>query len=104
MTRGSHLQRLGSPAQQSAYLVGRFQLQGGPQDRDGLTVLTLLSQHLWETGTHSLNLPGAHSPLPCNDTLISSHSLALVSLLHWDKGLGNRYLRLQEPQIRLNIP
>lgn len=83
MTRGRQLQGLASPAQQSsAYLVGRFQLQGSPQDGDGLTILTLLSQHLWERGTHSLHLPGAHFPLPCNDTLISSHCLALVSLLH----------------------
>lgn len=32
----------------SAYLVGRFQLQGCPQNRDGLTVLPLLGQHLGE--------------------------------------------------------
>lgn len=41
----------------STYLVGRFQLQGSPQDGNGLTVFTLLSQHLWERGTQSLYPP-----------------------------------------------
>lgn len=75
--------------QSSAYLVGRLQLQGSPQDGDGLTIFTLLSQHLRERDTHSLY----HCPLPCNDSPILSHSLPLVSLLHWDRGLRDRHLR-----------
>lgn len=60
ITRG-RLEGLARPDQQSsAYLVGRLQLQGCPQDGDGLTVFTLLSQHLWERGAHSLFAQSSH--------------------------------------------
>lgn len=52
-----------------AHLVGRFQLQSCSQDGDGLTVLTLLGQHLPEEA-HSVSLwthTGPSSPLSSPD-------------------------------------